>query len=95
MPGSDPRVAYGNLVGRGVRGIILESFGVGNMPDTPEHGWLPWLKDQRKKGLQVLCLGPWGEVYDADGFCGDDEHISWDIGRVREREMDRGVTDLT
>ena len=27
--------------------------GVGNMPDLPQQGWLPWLKSQRKKGLQV------------------------------------------
>ena len=53
VPGSDPRKAYGDLWGRGVRGVVLESFGVGNMPDTAEHGWLPWLKVQRKKGLQV------------------------------------------
>lgn len=33
--------------------MVLEAFGVGNMPDKNEHGWLAWLKDQRKKGLQV------------------------------------------
>ena len=53
VPGCDPRKSYGDLVGRGVKGVVLESFGVGNMPDTAEHGWLPWLKAQRKKGLQV------------------------------------------
>ena len=53
VPGSDPRLAYGDLHSRGVRGVILEAFGVGNMPDKPEHGWLSWLKDQRRKGLQV------------------------------------------
>mmetsp|Transcript_1377 Transcript_1377/g.4331 ORF Transcript_1377/g.4331 Transcript_1377/m.4331 type:complete len:512 (-) Transcript_1377:1312-2847(-) len=55
-PGVDPRKAYGDLHGRGVRGIVLEAFGVGNMPDNNSHGWLPWLKQQRKKGLLVyLC----------------------------------------
>ncbi|KAL0051691.1 hypothetical protein WJX82_000327 [Trebouxia sp. C0006] len=53
VPGSDPRTAYGDLVARGVKGVILEAFGVGNMPDLPQQGWLPWLKSQRKKGLQV------------------------------------------
>jgi len=53
VPGSDPRIMYGDLAERGVRGIILESFGVGNMPDTASAGWLPWLRQQRKKGLQV------------------------------------------
>lgn len=56
VPGVDPRKAYGDIYERGVRGIVLEAFGVGNMPDNPSHGWLPWLKQQRKKGLQVyLC----------------------------------------
>jgi len=32
VPGSDPRVCYGNLFERGVRGIVLEAFGVGNIP---------------------------------------------------------------
>lgn len=53
VPGCDPRQAYGDLVGRGVRGIVLEVFGVGNMPDGDGHGWLPWLRSQRTKGLQV------------------------------------------
>ncbi|KAL6777071.1 hypothetical protein ACKKBF_B20105 [Auxenochlorella protothecoides x Auxenochlorella symbiontica] len=50
VPGVDPRVAYGDLVGRGVRGVVLESFGVGNMPSS---AWLPWLRAQRKAGLLV------------------------------------------
>jgi len=53
VPGCDPRTSYGDLYGRGVRGIVLEAFGTGNMPDTPAHGWLPWLRQQRKKGLLV------------------------------------------
>lgn len=52
VPGCDPRIAYGNLYERGVRGIVLEAFGVGNMPDLKD-GWLAWLKQQRSKGLQV------------------------------------------
>ncbi|GIM03335.1 hypothetical protein Vretimale_8082 [Volvox reticuliferus] len=55
VPGSDPRIAYGDLYGRGVRGVVLEAFGVGNLPDQASYGWLPWLKDQTDKGLQV-CL---------------------------------------
>ena len=53
VPGSDPRVAYGDLVGRGVRGVVLEAFGVGNMPDRHTAGWLPWLREQTKAGLYV------------------------------------------
>ena len=50
VPGVDPRQAYGDLVGRGVKGIVLESFGVGNMPNQL---WLPWLRAQRRAGLMV------------------------------------------
>lgn len=53
VPGSDPRMAYGDVWARGVRGVVLEVFGVGNMPDTIEAGWLPWLEEQRSKGLKV------------------------------------------
>lgn len=27
VPGSDPRAAYGDLVERGVKGVVLEAFG--------------------------------------------------------------------
>lgn len=53
VPGIRPDVVYGDLYGRGVRGAVLESFGVGNMPDTRKTGWIDWLKTQRKKGLEV------------------------------------------
>jgi hypothetical protein len=48
----------------GVKGIVLEAFGVGNFPDLPQQGWVPWLRQQTRKGLQVwwsgllCCLGP-------------------------------------
>lgn len=63
VPGSDPRTAYGDLVDRGVKGIVLEAFGVGNFPDLPQQGWVPWLRQQTRKGLQVYLasqchLGP-------------------------------------
>ncbi|CAK0783848.1 hypothetical protein CVIRNUC_007048 [Coccomyxa viridis] len=53
IPGVDPRVAYGKLAERNIRGIILEAFGVGNMPDLPKFGWLPWLRSIRKEGVKV------------------------------------------
>jgi L-asparaginase/Glu-tRNA(Gln) amidotransferase subunit D len=53
VPGCDPRIAYGDVFERGVRGVVLEAFGVGNLPDLNSHGWLPWLRAQRKKGLLV------------------------------------------
>lgn len=62
IPGCDPRIAYGDLYSRGARGVILEAFGVGNLPDKRD-GWLPWLREQRKKGMHVYMrsqssLGP-------------------------------------
>jgi hypothetical protein len=36
---------------------VLEAFGVGNFPDLPLQGWVPWLRQQTRKGLQV---GPCG-----------------------------------
>ena len=53
---SDPRLAFGDLVSRGVRGIVLEAFGTGNMPNHTTAGWLPWLREQRRKGL-IIYLG--------------------------------------
>ncbi|CAL5222569.1 g4953 [Coccomyxa viridis] len=53
IPGLDPRTAYGNLAERNVKGIVLEAFGVGNMPDLPKFGWLPWLKSTIKEGVKV------------------------------------------
>lgn len=53
VPGADPRLVYGDLMARGVRGVILETYGVGNMPDTEKAGWLPWLRKQTKAGLSV------------------------------------------
>ena len=34
-------------------GVVLEAFGVGNMPDANSHGWLPWLQRQTKQGVKV------------------------------------------
>jgi L-asparaginase len=60
VPGLTPQVAYGNLYGRGVRGIVLEVFGTGNLPDLDAHGWLPWLAEQRAAGLQVYLTSQCG-----------------------------------
>ena len=56
IPGMDPRSGYGNLVERNIKGIVLEAFGVGNMPDLPKYGWLPWLKSIIKEvpGYKLL-----------------------------------------
>ena len=53
VPGCDPKKTYGDLYMRGVRGIVLEAFGVGNMPWTKATGWIPWLRSQRKQGMLI------------------------------------------
>ena len=55
VPGCAPELAYGDLHGRGVRGIVLEAFGVGNMPMSVDDvsGWIPWLRGQRNKGMVI------------------------------------------
>ena len=60
IPGVDPRVAYGKLADRNIRGVILEAFGVGNMPDLPKFGWLPWLRSIRKEvpSCEICVLNP-------------------------------------
>jgi L-asparaginase/Glu-tRNA(Gln) amidotransferase subunit D len=53
VPGCDPRVAFGDCASRGLKGIVLETFGLGNAPDDPASGWLPWIEAQRAAGLAV------------------------------------------
>jgi L-asparaginase len=53
LPGTNPKIAYGDVIARGVKGIVLEAFGVGNLPDIKAAGWLQWLSSQMKKGLLV------------------------------------------
>ena len=61
---------------RGVKGVVLEAFGAGNMPDAPHHHWLPWLKEQREAGVQagskllwLLYLRPWASLFRCLLFC--------------------------
>ena len=44
LPGADPRQLYGDLAGRGVRGIVLEAFGVGAPGCGAALGVMPWLR---------------------------------------------------
>jgi L-asparaginase/Glu-tRNA(Gln) amidotransferase subunit D len=55
VPGCAPEKAYGDLYGRGVRGVVLEAFGVGNMPMSTDDvtGWIPWLRSQRDQGMMI------------------------------------------
>ena len=58
MPGADPRVIFGSFASSenemGPRGLVLEAFGVGNFNDLEEAGFVPWIEEQRAKGIEVL-----------------------------------------
>jgi hypothetical protein len=54
-----------------VKGVVLEAFGVGNMPDLPQQGWMPWLRQQTKKGLQVCVLVTVSQCFRQLGGCCD------------------------
>lgn len=53
VPGCDPRVAFGDCAARGLKGIVLETFGLGNAPDEEAAGWLPWIEAQAAAGVAV------------------------------------------
>lgn len=54
VPGLDPYVGYGDVAARGVRGVVLEVFGVGNCDDREDAGWIPWLREMREKGVEFF-----------------------------------------
>ena len=56
VPGCAPEKAYGDLYARGVRGVVLEAFGVGNMPMSEDDvsGWIPWLRSQRDQRRRMM-----------------------------------------
>ena len=53
VPGCDPRIAFGDCAGRGLKGIVLETFGLGNAPDEAAAGWAPWIQAQAASGVAV------------------------------------------
>jgi L-asparaginase len=58
VPGLDPHVAFGSgseVAARGVRGVVLEAFGVGNIPDREEQGWTRFLRELSDAGV-LVCL---------------------------------------
>jgi L-asparaginase len=40
VPGLDPWQAYGSVAERGIKGVVLEVFGVGNCDDRESAGWV-------------------------------------------------------
>ena len=47
-----------------------QAYGVGNMPDAASQGWLPWLREQTKKGLKAGPAGGAGSRGREGGMAG-------------------------
>ena len=58
---------------------MLEAFGVGNMPDLPSQGYLPWLKRCIKQGIKVRRPPPRWAPLRATGLAALLEH-AWTAG---------------
>ena len=54
VPGGDPHLLYGDVSARAVKAILVEAFGLCNLPDTPEAGFITWIAQQRAAGVRVL-----------------------------------------
>lgn len=53
VPGLCPESAFGDLSTRGVRGMVVEAFGLGNVPVNNGTRWLEWLGHMQAKGVLV------------------------------------------
>ncbi len=53
IPGLDPGV-LDYYINRGYKGLVLEGFGAGGVPNG-EHNWLPYLEKAVRAGIKVLC----------------------------------------
>lgn len=55
VPGLCPYIAFGDISERGVRGIVVEAFGLGNLPSDAggRTKWVSWLTHMKDKGVLV------------------------------------------
>ena len=56
-PGLTPSMCEGWLDGR-CRGVVLQGFGDGNIPDAPGIGWIDWIREATRRDVPVLLSGP-------------------------------------
>jgi L-asparaginase len=55
LPGLEPELVWGTLEDKACKGIILKSFGAGNVPDEAEHSFIPFIEEAvRSKGIPVI-----------------------------------------
>lgn len=53
VPGVCPKAAFGDLSRRGVRGVVVEAFGLGNLPGGNQTMWAEWLSEMQANGVRV------------------------------------------
>lgn len=53
IPGLCPKSAFGDLSARGVRGLVIDAFGLGNLPMHGRTQWTEWLDELQCKGVWV------------------------------------------
>ncbi len=71
--GASQQRAHSPCIFPAVRTTPSQVFGVGNMPDLPQFGWVPWLEQQIAAGLKLAVVSQCGagplhpELYAAGG----------------------------
>ena len=54
IPGLEPRLLEHLLHDTECKGIILQSFGAGNVPDEYGHSWINFIREAKKRGKPIL-----------------------------------------
>ncbi|PIE22559.1 MAG: L-asparaginase 1 [Planctomycetota bacterium] len=55
VPGNDPQELLGRPHQRGVRGLVIEAFGTGNVPSL-DRRWLDWLAREQEAGVLIFLI---------------------------------------
>jgi L-asparaginase len=54
FPGASPELLRLYLR-QGYRGLIIEGFGAGGVPNSDELGWMPLLEEALRRGVRIIC----------------------------------------
>lgn len=54
VPGVDPFMAFGSVASRGIKGVVVECVGTGNLPPPEDGNWLQWIHEMRQSGVRVV-----------------------------------------
>lgn len=69
------------------RGILLSTFGAGNLPDRAGYDWVGFVRDATRRGIAVLLTSPFAE--------GRTDHNDYALGRAAVEAGGIVVPDLT